>query len=403
MRRPAREHIVAALRDISEAKQDRHERPLSSPQGAVVEVAGSRVINLCGNNYLGLANDPRIIRAAKEAIDAWGAGVAAGRPVSGTQEIHQRLERTVSEFLLTDDALLYGSGYDANCGVFEAILGAEDAVVSDELNHASIIDGIRLSKARRYRYRSRDVRDLEVQLERASGARICLVVTDGVFSMEGHVAPLEQICDLAATAGALVMVDDSHAVGVLGAHGRGTPELYGLEGCVDIVTGTFGKALGGGIGGYVAGRAEIVELLRQRSRPYLFSNALPPAIVGAATAAIEIVRSSSAARERLRENTSFFRSRLEELGLIVLPGDHPIVPVMLGDAGTATSIADRLLKLGVLATAFTYPVVPMGTARIRAQVSASHTTTDLQSAASALALAHETVGAGQLALPAEPG
>jgi glycine C-acetyltransferase len=380
--------LQKALVDIRRAGLYKHERPISTAQGATIGVEGSQVINLCANNYLGFANHPHIVEAAKQALDRWGFGMAGGRPVCGTQEIHQQLERGVSQLLATEDTLLYGSCYDANGGLFESLLGPEDAVISDALNHASIIDGIRLCKAQRYRYRNRDMADLEDQLRQASRARYRLIVTDGVFSMEGSFAPLAEICNLAEAYDALMMVDDSHAVGLVGASGRGTPEWFGVDGRVDILTGTFGKALGGASGGYVSGRREIVQMLRQRSRPYLFSNSLAPVIAGAALAAIELLGSSQHLLERLRKNTQFFRSRLTALGLPVRDGSHPIVPVMLGDAVLAARVAAVLLERGVLATAFSYPVVPVGEARIRTQVSAVHTIAELERAAVAFAEAH---------------
>ena len=354
---------------------------------------GQPVLNLCANNYLGLADDPRVVAAAKAALDEWGYGLASVRFICGTQEIHKRLEAALSEFLGTDDTILYSSCFDANTGLFETLLDERDAVISDALNHASIIDGIRLCKARRLRYRNRDMADLEAQLESAADARYRLIATDGVFSMDGSYAPLAGICALAQQHDALVMVDDSHAVGFVGADGRGTPELAGVADRVDIVTGTLGKALGGASGGYVSGRAEIVELLRQRSRPYLFSNSVAPAVVAASLAVLDLLKGSAELRERLRENTEFFRNRMTGLGFEVLPGEHPIIPVMIGDAVLAGRLAERLLDKGVYVTAFSYPVVPMGTARIRTQMSAAHRLDDLERAALAFDAARAEVTA----------
>jgi len=366
------------------------ERVLSSPQGARVRVAGgTSVLNLCANNYLGLANHPEVVAAAKTALDDWGLGLASVRFICGTQEIHKELERRLSSFLGTEDTILYGSCFDANGGLFETLLGEQDAVISDELNHASIIDGVRLCKARRLRYRNRDMADLEEQLRAVQDARRRLIATDGVFSMDGYVAPLRDICDLADRYDAMVMVDDSHAVGVMGPSGRGTPELHGVVNRVDIVTGTLGKALGGASGGYTSGRGAIVALLRQRSRPYLFSNTMAPPIVAASLKVLDLLSSSPELRDRLRANTALFREGLAALGFDLLPGEHPIVPVMMGDAARATRLADRLLAEGVYVTAFSYPVVPRGKARIRTQVSAAHTEEDLRTALAAFAAAHD--------------
>ncbi|MET9022554.1 glycine C-acetyltransferase [Actinopolymorpha sp. NPDC004070] len=388
-----REHLRTQLAEIRAAGLAKDERPLTTPQNANVGVAGGqRVLNLCANNYLGLADHPDLIAAAKAGLDEWGFGMASVRFICGTQELHKRLENRISAFLGTDDTILYSSCFDANAGLFETLLGPEDAIISDALNHASIIDGVRLCKARRFRYRNRDMADLEAQLKDASDARFKMVATDGVFSMDGYLAPLREICDLADTYGALVMVDDSHAVGFVGEHGRGTPELHGVADRVDILTGTLGKALGGASGGYTSARAEIVELLRQRSRPYLFSNSLAPAIAAASIAVFDLLDSSDELRQRLRDNTAFFRQRLEDEGFDVLPGEHPIIPVMFGDAVLAGKMAAALLDLGVYVTAFSYPVVPHGTARIRTQVSAAHTREDLEHAAAAFAQARDKVG-----------
>jgi len=387
-----RDHLRATLDEIRAEGLTKNERPLSTPQGARVAVAGGQpVLNLCANNYLGLADHPDLIAAATKGLDEWGFGMASVRFICGTQELHKRLEQRISAFLGTEDTLLYSSCFDANTGLFETLLGPEDAVISDELNHASIIDGIRLCKARRLRYRNADMADLEKQLQNAADARFRLIATDGVFSMDGYLAPLADICDLADEYDALVMVDDSHAVGFIGEHGKGTPELHGVSDRVDVITGTLGKALGGASGGYTSGRAEIIELLRQRSRPYLFSNALAPAIAAAALRAFDLLETSDDLRQRLWDNTAFFRSRMVELGFDVLPGQHPIVPVMFGDAVVASRMAATLLDLGVYVTAFSYPVVPRGTARIRTQMSAAHTRDDLERAAQAFAEARAIV------------
>jgi glycine C-acetyltransferase len=343
------------------------------------------VLNLCANNYLGLADDPRVVAAAKAALDRWGYGLASVRFICGTQAVHKELERGISGFLRTEDTILYSSCFDANGGLFETLLSEADAVISDELNHASIIDGIRLCRAARLRYRNRDMTDLEAQLQSAASARRTLVVTDGVFSMDGYVAPLADICELADRHGAMVMVDDSHAVGFVGPSGRGTPELHGVQDRVDIVTGTLGKALGGASGGYTSGRQEIIDLLRQRSRPYLFSNSLAPAIAAASLVVLELLATSDDLRARLHDNTAWWRGRMTELGFDVLAGDHPIVPVMIGDAALASAMADRLLARGVYVIGFSYPVVPLGKARIRTQVSAVHERHELERAADAFA------------------
>lgn len=369
------------------------ERIIISPQGPSIRVGdGTQVINLCANNYLGLADDPRIVAAAKEALDHWGYGLASVRFICGTQDVHKQLEQRISSFLGTEDTILYSSCFDANGGLFETLLGEQDAVISDELNHASIIDGIRLSKARRLRYRNRDMADLEAQLKACVDARRRLIATDGVFSMDGYVAPLDEICDLAERYEAMVMVDDSHAVGFVGARGRGTPELHGVTDRVDLVTGTLGKALGGASGGYTSGRKEIVDLLRQRSRPYLFSNSVAPAVVGASLKVLDLLEGGDDLRARLRENTAWFRGQMTDLGFDILPGDHPIVPVMIGDAARATRMADLLLAKGIYVIGFSYPVVPLGKARIRTQVSAAHTGEDLQAAVAAFAAARDEMG-----------
>jgi glycine C-acetyltransferase len=378
-----REALAGELDTIRSEGLYKHERVIVTPQRANIGVGGKSVLNMCANNYLGLADDERIVAAAREALDRWGYGLASVRFICGTQEIHKELELRLSQFLGTDDAILYSSCFDANGGLFETLLTDEDAVISDELNHASIIDGIRLCRARRLRYRNRDMVDLEEKLVEAAGARRRLVVTDGVFSMDGYVAPLDQICDVAERHDTMVMVDDSHALGFVGERGRGTPELHGCADRIDIVTGTLGKALGGASGGFTAGRQEIVDLLRQRSRPYLFSNSLAPAIVASSLVVLDILDESDELRRRLRQNTLWFRARMGELGFDVLPGDHPIVPVMIGDAARAAEMADRLLAKGIYVIGFSYPVVPLGKARIRTQVSAAHTQDDLGRAASA--------------------
>ncbi len=379
-----RDELKAQLEEIRSKGLFKPERVIVTPQQATVKVSdGREVLNLCANNYLGLADDPRVIAAAKQALDRWGYGTASVRFICGTQEVHKDLERRLSGFLGTEDSILYSSCFDANGGLFETLLGEEDAVISDELNHASIIDGIRLCAARRYRYHNRDMVHLEEQLQQASDARRRLIATDGVFSMDGYISPLREICELADRYDAMVMVDDSHAVGFIGEHGRGTPELHDVADRVDIVTGTLGKALGGASGGYVSGRGEIVDLLRQRSRPYLFSNSVAPAIAAASLVVLDLLADSGDLRAKLRENTAWFRERMTALGFDILPGDHPIVPVMLGDAAVAARMADLLLARGVYVIGFSYPVVPIGKARIRAQISAAHTRDDLERAATA--------------------
>ncbi len=380
-----RPELARELEEICAAGLYKDERILASPQAAHVRVANGEVLNLCANNYLGLADHPEVIAAAHAALDQWGYGLASVRFICGTQEIHKRLEDRLSEFLGTEDTILYNSCFDANGGLFETLLGPEDTVISDALNHASVIDGIRLSKAKRLRYANGDMDQLEARLTESKGARRRLIATDGVFSMDGYLARLREICDLADRHDAIVMVDDSHAVGFVGPTGRGTPELHQVVDRVDILTGTLGKALGGASGGYTSGRREIVELLRQRSRPYLFSNTIAPPIVAASLKVLDLLEASDHLRERLRTNTKLFRTRMNELGLEVLPGDHPIVPIMFGDAGRAAGVADQLLAKGVYAIAFSYPVVPQGQARIRTQMSAAHSTQDLERAAAAFA------------------
>ena len=395
-----REDLRATLNEIQSAGLHKPERVIATPQRATVEVsAGGRpgeVLNFCANNYLGLADNPEVIAAAKESLDRWGYGMASVRFICGTQEVHKELEARIAAFLGAEDAILYSSCFDANGGVFETLLDENDAVISDALNHASIIDGVRLSKARRLRYANRDMSDLEQRLKEAWEARRKLIVTDGVFSMDGYLAPLDQICELARRYDAMVMVDDSHAVGFVGPTGRGTPELHGVADQVDIVTGTLGKALGGASGGYVAARAEIVALLRQRSRPYLFSNSLAPVIAAASIKVLDLLEDQASGygqrlRQRLYANTALFRSRMAEEGFKILPGEHPIVPVMIGDAEKAGKIAERLLDDGIYAISFSYPVVPHGQARIRVQLSASHTEEDVRHAVTAFVAARAAV------------
>ena len=373
--------ITKTIEEIKEQGLYKSERVITTPQRDIIDTTTNfGVINMCANNYLGLADSPRVIRAAKEAYDRWGYGLASVRFICGTQQIHKDLEAAISDFLGMEDTILYSSCYDANGGVFEPILGEGDAVISDELNHASIIDGIRLCKAAKFRYKNNDMEDLRTQLEAAKGSRIKMIVTDGVFSMDGYIANLKSICDLADEFDALVLVDDSHAVGFMGKTGRGTHEYCGVMGRVDILTGTLGKALGGASGGYVSAKKEVVELLRQRSRPYLFSNTLAPAIAGASLEVIKMLGDTTEYRDRVHENTSYFREKMESLGFDLLPGTHPIVPIMLYDARTATEFSARLLEKGVYVTGFSYPVVPRGKARIRTQVSARHTKEDLDAA-----------------------
>lgn len=384
-RNEALNYYKSEVEDIKEAGLFKGEAPFVSPQGAHVRMEdGRELLCMCANNYLGLGDSPRLIEAAKRTYDNKGFGVASVRFICGTQDIHKQLERSISDFLGTEDTILYSSCFDANGGLFETILGPDDAVISDELNHASIIDGVRLCKARRYRYRNNDMADLEAKLIEAdeNGARIKLIATDGVFSMDGIIANLKGVCDLADMYNALVMVDDSHAVGFVGKHGRGTSEYCGVEGRVDIITGTLGKALGGASGGYTSGRKEIIDLLRQRSRPYLFSNSLAPAIAGASLELFEMLRESTDLRDHLEEITAYYRRRLDEEGFDVISGTHPCVPVMLYDEKTAAEFASRMMKKGVYVVAFSYPVVPKGKARIRTQLSAAHTYEDLDFAIS---------------------
>ncbi len=386
-----KDHLQSELAGIEEAGLTKRERGISGPQKAEIITGGTEVLNFCANNYLGLADDPRIVDAAARALQEWGYGLASVRFICGTQEQHLELERRLAAFLGTDDAILYSSCFDANGGVFETLFSAEDAIISDELNHASIIDGIRLSKARRLRYRNRDMADLEEQLKAAADARFRVIVTDGVFSMDGYIAPLREICDLAEQYDALVFVDDSHAVGFVGENGRGTPEFCGVSDRVDIYTGTFGKALGGASGGYVAAHRDIVALLRQRSRPYLFSNTLAPSIAAGTLTALDLVEGSADLRARLSENAALFRRRMSEEGFDLLPGEHPIVPVMFGDAALTARIADEMQRQGVYVTAFSFPVVPRGAARIRVQLSAAHTPEQVERCVTAFVAAREAV------------
>ncbi len=379
--------LAATLDEIRAAGLYKHERPLDSPQGFRVTSGGRDVLNFCANNYLGLADHPEVVAAAKSALDEWGFGMASVRFICGTQTQHTDLEREISTLLGTEATILFSSCFDANGGVFESLLDERDAVISDELNHASIIDGIRLCKAQRSRYRNRDMVDLEVKLADASGARRRLVVTDGVFSMDGYLAPLRDICDLAERYEALVMVDDSHAVGFVGPNGGGTPDLFGVAERVDINTGTLGKALGGASGGYVSARAEIVELLRQRARPYLFSNAVAPSVVAGSRAALAQVAHGAQLRERLRDNAALFRQLMTDAGFDLLPGEHAIVPVMFGDAVLAGRMAEAMLEHGVYVIAFSYPVVPQGRARIRVQLSAAHSAQDVEACVAAFVAA----------------
>ena len=370
--------LKAELYEIRAAGLYKGERVIDTPQAARVNVGERSVLNMCANNYLGLASHPEVIQAARDALDEWGYGLASVRFICGTQAIHKQLEDKLSDFLGMEDTILYTSCFDANGGLFETLLGPNDAVISDELNHASIIDGVRLCKSKRFRYKNNDMADLATQLEAAKGARRILIVTDGVFSMDGYLANLPAICDLADSHGALVMVDDSHAVGFMGARGRGTHEHHGVMDRIDIITGTLGKALGGASGGYTSGRAEIIEYLRQRSRPYLFSNTVAPSIVAASIKAIELLNASTDLRDRLEANTKLFREQMAGSGFHILEGTHPITPIMLGDAALASRFADAMLEKGVYVIGFSYPVVPQGKARIRTQISAAHTREDLE-------------------------
>ncbi len=384
--------LESTLGEIKSAGLYKSERVIETPQEAHISVGGREVLNMCANNYLGLSDHPEIVAAAHEGLEKWGFGLSSVRFICGTQTIHKELERKISEFLGTEDTILYTSCFDANGGLFETVLGEEDAVISDELNHASVIDGIRLSKAQRFRYKNGDMADLESKLQEASSARFKMIATDGVFSMDGYIAKLPEICDLAEKFDALVMVDDSHAVGFMGKRGRGVHEHHNVMERVDIITGTLGKALGGASGGYTSGRKEIIDLLRQRSRPYLFSNSVAPPIVTAAIKAIDLLSASTELRDRLMENTRYFRDKLSSIGLDVVPGEHPIVPIMFGEAQLAVKMAEAMLERGVYVIAFSFPVVPKGKARIRTQVSAAHTSEDLDFAVEKFAEAKAELG-----------
>src|SRR5687768_14925238 len=372
------QHLEKQLAEIRSAGLYKNERIITTPQDSHIRVStGAEVLNMCANNYLGLAEHPEVLRAAHDGLDKWGYGLASVRFICGTQQIHKQLEQKITDFLGTEDTILYTSCFDANGGLFETLLGAEDAIISDELNHASIIDGIRLCKAQRFRYKNNDMADLEAQLKQAQSARHRMIATDGVFSMDGYIANLPAICDLAEKYNALVMVDDSHAVGFMGKRGRGTHEHHGVMNRIDILTGTLGKALGGASGGYTSGRKEIIEYLRQRSRPYLFSNTVAPSIVAGSIKAIDLLSGSTELRDRLESNTRFFRQGMAKLGFNILPGQHPIVPIMFGEAALAVRFAERMLEKGIYVIAFSYPVVPHGKARIRTQISAAHSRDDL--------------------------
>ncbi|MBA2728687.1 MAG: glycine C-acetyltransferase [Parachlamydiaceae bacterium] len=389
MRQEFIQHFEKQIAELKANGLYKQEREIVSPQQASIKIAdGRNVLNFCANNYLGLANNPDVIASAKESYDHYGFGLSSVRFICGTQSVHHQLEKKLSEFLKTEDTILYSSCFDANGGLFETILGEEDAVISDALNHASIIDGIRLCKAKRLRYNNNDMQDLEARLKEAEGCRFKLIATDGVFSMDGSIANLKAICDLADKYGALVMVDDSHAVGFVGENGRGTPEYCGVEDRVDIITGTLGKALGGASGGYTSGRGKIIEWLRQRSRPYLFSNTLAPSIATASIKVLELIESKNDLRKKLKENSSYFREKMSALGFNLVPGSHPIIPVMLGDAKVAQEFARQMLDQGIYVIGFSYPVVPQGKARIRVQISAAHSKEDIDRAITAF----ESVG-----------
>ncbi len=387
------EHFQKTLHEIRDSGLYKNERIITSPQNANITVSGGRkVLNMCANNYLGLSDHPEIVKAAQEGLTSHGYGLSSVRFICGTQDIHKELEQKLSGFLGTDDTILYSSCFDANGGLFETLLGAEDAIISDALNHASIIDGVRLCKAQRFRYNNNDMADLEERLKETANCRFRMIATDGVFSMDGYIARLNEICALAEKYNALVMVDDSHAVGFVGAKGRGSHELNNVIGRIDIITGTLGKALGGASGGYTSGRKEIIELLRQRSRPYLFSNSVSPAVVCASLKALELVMSSTALRDKLEENTAYFRKQMTEAGFNIKPGIHPIVPIMLGDAVLAQNMAAKMLEKGVYVVGFFYPVVPHGQARIRTQISAAHSREDLDFAIKAFCEVKKELG-----------
>ena len=393
MTSPFQTHLQTQLSEIRAAGTYKNERVIVTPQGTTIRVAdGQPVLNLCANNYLGLAQHPAVAAAAKAAIDEWGYGCASVRFICGTQGVHKQLEQKISRFLGTEDTILYSSCFDANGGLFETLLGEQDAIISDELNHASIIDGIRLCKAQRHRYKNNDMADLEAKLQAAANCRFKMIATDGVFSMDGYIANLKAICDLAEKYGALVMVDDSHAVGFMGKTGRGTHEFNHVMGRVDIITGTLGKALGGASGGYTSGRREVIEFLRQRSRPYLFSNTLAPSIAGASLKVLDLLSTSTELRDKLEANTKYFRAGMAKLGFNILPGTHPICPVMLGDAALAGKFAEAMLKKSVYVIGFSYPVVPQGKARIRTQISAAHSWLDLEKALNAFAEVKRELG-----------
>jgi glycine C-acetyltransferase len=393
MYQPLQEKLRGELAAIAEAGLTKRERVIVSPQNAAIKVAsGQEVLNFCANNYLGLADHPAIIAAAHAALDSHGYGMASVRFICGTQDIHKQLEGKIAEFLHTEDTILYSSCFDANGGLFETLLGEEDAIISDELNHASIIDGIRLCKANRFRYKHLDLADLEAKLQEAQNCRVKLVATDGVFSMDGDIAPLKEICDLADKYGALVMVDDSHATGFVGKTGRGSIEHCGVMGRVDVITSTLGKALGGGSGGFTTGRKEVIDILRQRSRPYLFSNTLPPPIVGASLKAFELLSASTERRDQLERNTTQFRSAMTAAGFAIRPGVHPIAPIMLGDARLASALAEKMLERGIYVIGFSFPVVPKGQARIRVQLSAAHSAAQIDRAVAAFVEAGRELG-----------
>ncbi len=387
-----KQHIEGTIGEIRDAGLYKSERVIEGPQDARIDVNGRGVLNMCANNYLGLSDHPALVEAARKSLDEWGYGLSSVRFICGTQAIHKQLERNISEFLGTEDTILYTSCFDANGGLFETLLGEEDAIISDELNHASIIDGVRLCKAQRFRYKNSDMGDLEAKLKEARSARFRMIATDGVFSMDGYIAKLPEICDLAEKHDALVMVDDSHAVGFMGKTGRGTHEHHNVIDRIDVITGTLGKALGGASGGYTSGKKEIIELLRQRSRPYLFSNSVAPPIVAASIAAIDLLTQSTELRDKLMDNTRYFREKIADIGLEVLPGEHPIVPVMFGEAQPAVKMAEALLERGVYVIPFSFPVVPKGKARIRTQVSAAHSKEDLDFAIEKFAEAKAEIG-----------
>ncbi len=387
-----KQHLEGIIGDIKAAGLYKNERVIDGPQDARISVGGREVLNMCANNYLGLSDDPIVIDAARKSLDEWGYGLSSVRFICGTQAIHKELERKISEFLGTEDTILYTSCFDANGGLFETLLGEEDAVISDELNHASIIDGVRLCKAARFRYKNSDMADLEAKLVEAGSARFKMIATDGVFSMDGYIAKLDEICDLAEKHDALVMVDDSHAVGFMGKTGRGVHEYHNVMNRVDVITGTLGKALGGASGGYTSGKKEMIDLLRQRSRPYLFSNSVAPPIVAASIAAIDNLMASTALKDKLMDNTKYFREKIASVGLEVLPGEHPIVPVMFGEAEPAVKMAEKMLEKGVYVIPFSFPVVPKGKARIRTQVSAAHSKEDLDLAVNAFAESKAELG-----------